>query len=283
VRDAQDVPVVGFYHSDLPRLIERRLGAVASRGARRYLARLYSQCDLVLAPSRLMVAQLADIGISAVHQPLGIDSTIFRPSGGVCSLRDKLNLAPDTRLLVYAGRFTAEKKLELLIDAVKLLGAPYHLLLIGAGKHIAPDPTLSRMPFCRDQRALARLLSGCDVLVHPGDCETFGLIVLEAMACGLPVVATGGAVAELVDERNGQIVLPDSAGSLAEGIAALYERDRDALGAVSRQRAAAYDWQRIMPQLLGRYAPLLAHAPHSAWALTQRPALANLAARHAAD
>lgn len=280
VRDARALPVVGFYHSDLPSLVERRLGSAARGGARRYLARLYSQCDLVLAPSRLMVAQLADIGIRAVHQPLGIDSTIFRPAFGVCSLRDKLNLAPGARLLVYAGRFTAEKKLGLLVDAIKLLGAPYHLLLIGGGRRIAPDRAITRMPFCRDQRMLARLLSGCDALVHPGDCETFGLIVLEAMACGLPVVATGGAVAELVNDANGLIVRPDSAASLADGITALYEGDRAALAAVSRHRASAYDWQRIMPQLLGRYATLLARGPFGVSAAAHAPAMADLAARH---
>ena len=80
--------------------------------------------------------------------------------------------------------------------------------------------------FRRDQRALARLLASCDVLVHPGDCETFGLIVLEAMACGLPVVGTtGGGVAELVDDSTGLLVAPNNVGSMAAGIEAIFRRD----------------------------------------------------------
>lgn len=261
-RDAVGMPVVAFYHSDLPRLMQRRFGLVASRGAGRYLARLYKQFDLVLAPSRLMVQRLAEIGIdNAIHQPLGIDAGVFYPGGGGAALRKTLGIGADARLLVYAGRFTAEKKLGLLVDAVRMLGKPYHLLLIGGGAEVARHAGITRMPFCRDQRLLARLLSGCDVLVHPGDCETFGLIVLEAMACGLPVVATGGAVTELVDERCGVLVRPDSAASLAEGIAAIYQADRSALGAAASRRARLhYDWNQVTPQLLRRYAALLGRA-----------------------
>ena len=270
--DALGIPAVAYYHSDLPRLMQRRFGKLASRGAGRYLARLYRRFDLVLAPSRLMVDKLADLGIDAVHQSLGIDTDVFRPHADAGSLRAQLGLAAGTRLLVYAGRFTAEKKLGLLIDAVRRLGRPYHLLLIGGGGAMpggragavhaaAParvDTAITCLPFCADQRRLARLLAGCDVLVHPGDCETFGLIVLEAMACGVPVVATGGAVAELIDEHSGVLVRPDSVASLAEGIAAICQRDLAALGAAARHRACRqHDWNSIMPQLLGRYAGLL--------------------------
>lgn len=272
---ALGIPAIAYYHSDLPSLMQRRFGVAASRGASRYLARLYRQFDLVLAPSRLMVGALAAIGVDdAIHQPLGIDVDVFHPQAGPCSLCDKLNLPAGTRLLVYAGRFTAEKKLNLLTEALRMLGSPYHLLLIGGGGDIAASPRITRLPFCRDQRALARLLSGCDVLVHPGDCETFGLIVLEAMACGLPVVVTGGAVTELVDEHSGILVRPDSAASLAEGIAAIFDCDLDALGAAARRRALRhYDWNRITPQLLQRYSTLLAH----------RNRVATVEARYAAE
>jgi alpha-1,6-mannosyltransferase len=255
------IPAVAYYHSDLARLAQARLGNVAMRAVRRYLAQLYGQFDMVLAPSRLMVQQLGGMGVhGAIHQPLGIDSRMFSPRWRSGALRRYLRLPDDTRLLVYAGRFTPDKKLGVLIDAVGQRGPPYHLLLSGAGTALPASPRTSVLPFMRDQRLLARMLASCDALVHPGDRETFGLIVLEAMASGLPVVGTrGGAVAELVDDSTGVLVTPNCARSLAEGIDALYRRDLPALAQAARGRASEqFDWNTIMPQLMHRYASLLA-------------------------
>lgn len=262
MQQKRGVPAVAFYHSDLPRLVEHRLGRVSAAVVRKYIARLYGQFDLVLAPSKLMVQQLADMDIpGAIHQPLGIDSAVFRPDRRVNTLRAHLRLPPDTRLLVYAGRFTPEKKLHLLVEAVRRLGHPYHLVLIGSGDEMPRDPQITCLPFKRDQRQLARLLASCDVLVHPGDCETFGLIVLEAMACGLPVVGTeAGGVAELVDDDTGVLARPNDVDSLADAIQAIYTRDLEQVGARARAKAVGlYDWDQVMPQLLQRYGSLLAH------------------------
>lgn len=261
VKHRLGIPAVAYYHSDLARLAQARFGNTAMHVVQRYLAQLYEQFDMVLAPSRLMVQQLGSMGVrGAIHQPLGIDSNLFSPHWRSTALRRHLQLPPEARLLVYAGRFTADKKLKVLIDAVGRLGRPYHLLLIGAGDPLPRSDYASILPFMRDQRMLARLLASCDALVHPGDCETFGLIVLEAMACGLPVVATrGGAVAELVDESTGVLVPPNCARSMAEGIDALYRRDLAPLALAARNRASQlYDWNTIMPQLMHRHASLLA-------------------------
>jgi len=264
MRKRHDVPAVAFYHSDLPRLVRPRLGRLAAHGTCRYLANLYRQFDLVLAPSRVMVEHLESIGVhGAVQQPLGIDSHVFHPlredEVGNETLRERLGLDSDTRLLVYAGRFTPEKKLHVLIEAVRKLGGRYHLVLVGSGDELPQANNLTIIPFQRDQRQLAHLLASCDVLVHPGDCETFGLIVLEAMACGLPVVGTNrGGVAELVDRETGILAKPDSVDSLAEAIEAIYWRDMVRMGQAARRKAVErYDWDQILPQVLGRYDVLL--------------------------
>ena len=260
-KDRLGIPAVAFYHSDLQRLIYDRFGKLAMRGTRRYLRQLYRQFDMVLAPSRLMVHQLGELGIdNAIHQPLGIDAGTFSPARRNSLLREHLGLPLDTRLLVYAGRFTAEKKLPVLIDAVRKLGRPYHLVLIGGGDPQPQHPQITFIRFRRDQRALARLLSSCDVLVHPGDCETFGLIVLEAMACGLPVVGTtGGGVAELVNENTGLLATPNSVDSLCGAIEAIFKRDLAAMSQAACNTARVhFDWNIIMPQLMNRYAGMLA-------------------------
>lgn len=257
-------PVIGFYHSDLPCIIGQRFGARAQGAAARYVGHLYRQFDLVLAPSLVMVRRLHELGIERVrHQPLGVDTTIFDPARRDPDLRRQFGLPDNARLLVYAGRFTREKKLHLLLEAVEALGAPYHLLMIGSGDAGSiPGVSASHvtcLPFERDPHTLARLLASCDALVHPGDQETFGLVVLEALASGLPVVGMrAGGVAELVTPDVGLLVEPGCAGALAAGIAAIYRTDRKRLAINARRLAVEqYDWDVIIPQLFRHYTGLI--------------------------
>ncbi|MFS2136061.1 glycosyltransferase [Duganella sp. Dugasp56] len=248
------VPLVGFYHSDLPQLVRKRFGSAAGRMAQQYVRRLYRHCDLLLAPSAAMVRRLATLGLHAHQQPLGIDTVIFHPQRAHGNLRADLGLPASARLLVYAGRFNSTKKLDLLDAAVRRLGAPYHLLMVG-GRAPRRSGPVSVLPFQTNPRALARLLAGCDALVHAGDSETFGLIVLEAMACGLPAVVTSaGGIGELVAPGTGVVVKPNSASSLAEGIDALYAGDLAGMGERARRTACThYDWNRVLPHLLDHY------------------------------
>jgi alpha-1,6-mannosyltransferase len=261
------VPAVAFYHSDLPVLVGQRFGRIAMRAATRYVAALYPRFDLVLTPSACMMAKLNSLGISRVaRQPLGVDTEVFTPQRARRDLRRQLGLPADTRLLVYAGRFSREKRLPLLMEAVRRLGKPYHLLVIGSGPELPAFPQLTRLPFQRDPAALAALIGGCDLFVHPGDKETFGLVALEAMACAVPLlgVAAGG-VAELVDEQSGMLVEPRSIDALAQGILDIYRRDLRRLGASARQRMLQqYDWSRVMPQLIHHYASLVGANQHAA-------------------
>ena len=179
------IPVVGFYHSDLPRLVHMRLGRSAGRLAARYVRSLYRHFDCVLAPSAVMVRQLQSMDIAqAVQQPLGVDTRCFAPQRRDPWLRRQLGLTPETRLLVYVGRFAREKNLPLLFAAMRRLGRPYHLLLVGSGVDLPAQRNVTCWPYQSDAAALARVIASCDALVHPGHQETFGLIVLEAMACG---------------------------------------------------------------------------------------------------
>jgi alpha-1,6-mannosyltransferase len=261
VKNRLDVPVVAFCHSDLPRLIGHRFGLGAQRIAVRYMRSLYRRFDLVLAPSQAMANRLRDIGIPRVRQqPLGVDTATFSPQRRSERLRAQLGLPERTRLLIYAGRFTPEKKLPLLLEAVRRLGEPYHLLMVGSGGSLPPAERVTYLPFQRDATALAALIASCDALVHPGDQETFGLIVLEAMACGIPVVGAAAAgVNELIDHDTGVRVAPGSAVALADGIIHLYERDLRAMGAAARRKVLErHDWNRVLPQLMRQYSGLFA-------------------------
>jgi alpha-1,6-mannosyltransferase len=260
VAKRRGIPLVGFYHSNLPQLAGRRsCGLLTEPIIRRYIRVLYERCDVVFAPSRLMCEYLQSLGVwHAVHQPLGVDADIFNPSRRSDALRRQLGLSADSRVLVYAGRFAREKNLPVLQAAFARLGAPYHLVLIGGEAPARPAANVTILPYRRDSVELAEWLASADALVHAGTKETFGLVVLEGMACGLPVVAArAGAFPEFVDESVGMLAEPMSEVSMAEAIAALYERDLAAIGAAARAKVLRqFTWNRAFHAQLSIYASL---------------------------
>jgi alpha-1,6-mannosyltransferase len=214
----------------------------------------------VFAPSRLMCAYLHDMGVRhAVHQPLGVDAEVFSPQRRTQDLRERLGLRADTRVLIYAGRFSGEKNLPVLLQAFARLGSPYHLLLIGGERAARPASNVTMLPYCRDSVELAQWLASADALVHAGTKETFGLVILEAMACGRPVVAArAGAFPEFIDEHVGVLAEPHDPESMAAAIAALYERDLEAMGAAARARVLRqFTWHRAFHAQLATYGSLL--------------------------
>jgi alpha-1,6-mannosyltransferase len=251
------IPLVAFFHSNLPRLVAQRCGQLIGDAFARYLRLAYERCDLVLTPSREMCDYLGDLGIRhTALQPLGVDTEVFAPGRRTLDLRRELRLPEDCRLLVYAGRFSGEKNIPVLHAAMAQLGERYQLLLIGGGEQKQLAPNITVLPYRRDAIELATWIASCDALVHAGSSETFGLIVLEAMACGRPVVAVrAGAIPEHVDESVGMLATPNDPSDMAAAIAALYERDIDALGAAARHRVLQrYTWSQALRVELAHYA-----------------------------
>jgi len=250
------VPVAGFYHSDLVRLIGTRLGRNAENATARYVRHLYREFDIVITPSQFIARKLQAIGIQRVIcQSLGVDTEQFHPQRRDPDLRKKLGLPENTRLLIFAGRFTKEKKIPVLLSAFSRLGNPYHLLLVGHGMRIAPRPNVTVWNYQHNEQDLARLIASCDAFAHAGADETFGLVIIEAMASGLPIVGiNGGGVAELVDERCGILVPPGNSKAFAEAIDTLYINDLRRMGEEAREKVKRlYSWNRVMHSLLSLY------------------------------
>jgi alpha-1,6-mannosyltransferase len=254
------IPLIAFYHSNFPQLAGRRLGRAAQKLIEWYVRRTYERCEMVLAPSRHTCEYLHDIGVRhATWQPLGVDVDTCHPSRREPDLAGELGLPRGTRLLIFAGRFSAEKNIPVLEAMLRKLGDPYHLLLVG-GDDARRDARITRIPDRRDNAQLARLIASSDAFVHAGVHETFGLVALEAMACGRPVVAMrAGALPELVEPHTGALAEPhddrEIAGArLAEAVNALFARDIDAVGAAARAHVESnYSWTRALQTLMSRY------------------------------
>ncbi len=259
--EAVGAATVGFCHSDPATLAALHFGEWAAAPAQKRWAKFYCRFDQVVAPSRYIAERLSESGVPRVAvQPLGVDTGIFHPGRADRDMvRRDLGLSPGTRLLVFAGRPAREKNLETLVEAVERLGEPYRLLLIAAGANLRPHPQVISLNYVRDSKQLARLIASCDAFVHANDQEPFGLIVLEAMAAGLPVVgpSTGG-ISELIDEEVGQPAEEATPAGMAEAIDALFSRDLAALSRAARLRAEErHTWDRAFQGLMTLYGEVL--------------------------
>ncbi len=259
-----DVPVIGFYHSDLPLLVSNRMGNWFTPNVEAYVSKLYENFDRVLAPSRVMADKLRRLGVRDVHvQPLGVDLATFHPSKRDANVRAELGIADTTRLLIYAGRGSREKNLPVLLACMQQLGHPYHLLLVGSGMPAnVPDNVSVIGQFCPPEE-VARLMASADLLVHAGDQETFGLVILEAMASATPVVAVrAGAFGEIVNDQCGRLCTANDAQAMATAVREAFEAGVRKLGAQARRHVEQhYSWDNVVAGLLLHYQAVLGHQP----------------------
>jgi len=255
-----DVPVIGFYHSDLPLLVSNRMGSWFTPNIEAYVSKLYGNFDRVLAPSQVMADKLTGLGVKNVYvQPLGVDLQTFNPAARDPELRAELGIAEDARLLIFAGRGSKEKNLPVLLKCMKRLGERYHLLLVGSSMPaLVPDNVTVIDEFCPAPQ-VARLMASADALLHAGDQETFGLVILEAMASGIPVVAVAaGAFSEIVQEDCGLLCTPDNPQAMANAVRQLFAEGCAQRGASARRHVERhYAWDSVVNSLLGHYYSVL--------------------------
>ena len=241
------------------------------------LKRFYNRCDALVAPSQSMIDELIamemhdDIGLWT----RGVDRTVFSSERRDMSWRRSLGLADDDVAIVFLGRLVMEKGLDVFAETIVQLRkrqVPHKVLVIGDGparewfEDALPGGIFAGFKTGAD---LGQALASGDIFFNPSITETFGNVTLEAMACGLPVVAAGATGASsLVNEGvTGQLVplagkganaAPDSAG-LAEAIAP-YCTDpalRMAHGSAGEQRSLEYSWEAINQVVADTYVRLV--------------------------
>jgi alpha-1,6-mannosyltransferase len=260
-----DLPVA-YVETPLRRRAGRFVALAARRLAERYLRGLYTRYDVTIAISPVMRERLHDMGVrQALYVPLGVDLDTFSPSRRSAELRTSLGAAPDDLVIVYAGRLDAEKRPDIVFDAFDLLPEDMHARLVIAGdgpmrsrleERAAANPRARVIPFVDDRAELATLLASCDVYASAMAHETFGLSVVEAQACGLPVtgVRAGAMVDRVIDGVDGFLVEPDAAEAMAERIRATPRDEWQLMGRRARDRVEAeFSWRRTFETLLQIY------------------------------
>ncbi len=234
----------------------RPAGRVLTSAVGRWNRRLAGRFDVVIVTSEFARAEFTRLGIDSIRRvPLGVDLHTFRPG---TSLPDN-----DSTRLVYAGRLSPEKNPGAVIEAVKLLvrnGTDVQLDVYGTGSAL---PALRRaaagLPVVfhghvAGRAALAQRLAAADIAFAPSAAETFGLSVLEALACGTPVVTanTGGA-GELLGSGCGVAVSPTPAG-IADGVSEVTSWPVAARRAAARSQAERFPWSATVQEMVNLHA-----------------------------
>jgi glycosyltransferase involved in cell wall biosynthesis len=191
-------------------------------------------------------------------------------------------------VFVYVGRYTAVKRLPLLIAAharaVERLGSPLPLVLVGGhpgeweGEHpLAVARLGNRQVFLAGWRAheeLPQALNAADLLVLPSVAEAFGLVLIEAMACGLPVIAcrTHGPAEIVADGKTGWLIPPDDHDSLADALvaAATHHEERHTRGRCAHAESRLHGWPTTIHRLIRIYDEVATLAPRHQTAREQR-------------
>lgn len=256
------VPLVGAYHTDFPAYTAHYgLGFLRSL-AYRYLRWVHNSCALTLCPSLATIADLRTHGFRRLRLwGRGVDTECFHPRHRSAAWRAAVGARPGERVLLYVGRLAAEKRLDLLADVLPSLPNT-RLVLVGDGPaRPALERRLSgaRAHFTGYLRGddLATAYASADLFVFPSDTETFGQVIQEAMASGLPVVAAraGGAIDLVRDGTTGVLFQPGNGAALREQTLRLLQTPDQclAMGSAGRATAERRSWGRVMDDLLGHY------------------------------
>lgn len=233
------------------------------------LRRFYRRCDALVAPSESMAQVLReqrmnfDIGIWS----RGVDRDVFHRGQRSLEWRHSLGIRDEEMVIGFLGRLVMEKGLDVFsdtIDELKARGIRHKVLVIGEGP--ARDWFEGRIPDAifvgfQQDADLGRAVASMDVLFNPSVTETFGNVTLEAMACGLPVVAAAATGSEsLVDDRiSGRLVRPGAIHQFAEALRQ-YAQDaglRTSHGAAGEARAQQFGWDRINQSVADTYLRLV--------------------------
>ncbi|SFG14630.1 Glycosyltransferase involved in cell wall bisynthesis [Novosphingobium sp. CF614] len=218
-----------------------------------HLRRFYRRCDHVLAPTMALVDELKEMrgDDRASVWSRGIDGDLFNPSRRDMDWRRAQGIGDEEVVVLFFGRLVIEKGIATFVAVVKALqerGLPVRPLVVGAGPAAGLFDPLANVVFTGHlmNAPLARAVASADVLLSPSTTETFGNVLVEAMASGLPVVSADAQNSRsiLSHGEDGFLCPPDDIAAYVEAIGqlALSAHLRRAMSAAARRESMRYSW-----------------------------------------
>ncbi|MEL6539990.1 MAG: glycosyltransferase family 1 protein [Pseudomonadota bacterium] len=269
-----DIPVLASVHTRFETYPRYYNMAFLEPVIVKILQRFYNRCDALVAPSQSMIDELIAMNM---HDRIGLWSRGVERSTFASEKRDlewrrSLGLADDDVAIVFLGRLVMEKGLDVFAETIVQLRkrqVPHKVLVIGDGpargwfEEALPGGIFAGF---KTGEALGSALASGDIFFNPSITETFGNVTLEAMACGLPVVAASatGAASIVAEGETGQLVppgkdTPETAERFAEAIAP-YCTDaslRASHGTAGEKRSLTYSWEAINQVVAKMYIRLI--------------------------
>ena len=266
------VPLVTSFHTDFAQYTES-YGVPWLRGAvTASLVEFHRRAARILTPSSVTAAWLQGHGLTRTEVwGRAVDTAVFHPRRRSRAWRERLGCR-DEVVFLHVGRLAAEKNVGILLDAFALarrdLGERARLIIAGDGPaaaalRAAAPASVQFLGFIDRQRDLPALYASADAFLCTSTTETLGLVILEAMASGLPVVAVaaGGIADHLRHHANGLAVTVKPESIAAAILELVYKPTlRARLGAGAREWAVAVGWERELDRLVENYREVRAAA-----------------------
>lgn len=257
------IPIVASYHTHLPQYLQHYGLGMLEGVLWELLKSAHNQAELNLCTSTAMVQELRNHGIERVDLwQRGVDTELFHPDTASQEMRSRLSQGhPESPLLLYIGRLGAEKEIERIKPILEAI-PDSRLALVGDGpnrealeKHFAGTFT-NFVGYLRGKE-LASAYASADAFIFPSRTETLGLVLLEAMAAGCPVIAarSGGIPDIVTNGENGYLFDPtDEQGAINATIRLLaHQEERETLRQNARKEAEKWGWAAATRQLQRYY------------------------------
>lgn len=222
------------------------------------IKKVLKKADIVLAVSKALYENILKIDIPGLSNKLrlyhnSVDINRFKPETEYNfkeELAEKYKLNNNYPILVFVGNLIERKNVDNIIKAKKIAKTRYNLVIVGDGPEMDNLKKLSKdipdIYFIGSRNDVENILPDCDCLILPSHTESFGLVLIEALACGLSVIGSNvGGIKEIITKNVGILINPENIESISEGIDRIFSDEELLNKYKSNARNRALDFSKV--------------------------------------
>ncbi|MFD0680579.1 MULTISPECIES: glycosyltransferase family 4 protein [unclassified Paenibacillus] len=269
------VPIVASYHTHFDQYLSYYKLQWMEPMLWKYMLWFHQECQKIYVPSQSTLLHLQDKGLKRLEiWSRGVEESLFRPIVNRPQVWRQYGINPDRFVILYVGRLAPEKSVDVLLQTFLALSdtirANSHLVITGDGPLYQPllenYGGASNITFTGFQqgRELSRLYAAADVFLFPSASETFGNVILEAMASGTAVIgAAAGGVKDLIHHnQNGLLCKPGNIVEFVNTVELLYHNEgrRLEIAEAGRTYSMQQSWEQIFSRLYDSYLHVLSES-----------------------